>query len=800
MADLGFAPFSVAPFGRHVRNRPRVAFEPTATGVKLRLVNVPRGAVGPVVLEGLTSGGTNRLGEVAAAPANLVTATTFPRSAVNGGVLANVQADDLEPGVWYHLQYTITGQSAGAYPFLAAGAPVLQGTPLPRGIGSHGVLVQIEDGFDATGVVELIRASGSITVSSVAFYKAEWDLDLSGAREWSAKTNPGAQSGVTSATIVPVAAGGTLTTGEYLTLTYEIIEATNVTEFFVPNAGSPFDYMDLPKTPGIHTVQLRVDSEVTLRANLMKLSGTIKFGFISLRQAGAGRAVAAQISIGGRVVSGSTMGRLPGVWHVAGSGSDVTGTGAPDAPFRTPERAMKFAGVAETIYLRKGRFRAFDVTVSGLSEAQRFKVTALPGEERLPVVVGHGLKEAASTGNYFGVRVREVNFVEVSNLTLGYCKKEGVLLQGQEPANDVGLPPAYGGHLVFGNRIRQTGSSAVMVCGFYPGKRIGIGNAETEVVRIQNCRIAFNDISKTNVANDYNATFQNADDLPGGNNEAVSVCCAYLNVITEWNDIHDTLQYGVDYKSGGAGGAICYNRIWNCTNHGIYIETGRRFVRDLDVHDNIIWRCRNGIVLAREADYDTEPGPIADFQMEFRNIRIWNNVIFLMDRDGIAASPHHGDHYSGTITGIRILFNTIVDCGQEEGHHYRKEVRLSGWTGPEWLAAGVLSDFVVAGNLVWRRDGEPGVLDEFSGSAGVTIAENFNFTGAVDPMLTAEDLTVTIGAGDYLVAITFPDFALRAGSPAAAMVNGRSAAPYNLNAANAARPDPAPAGAFGMAA
>ena len=376
--------------------------------------------------------------------------------------------------------------------------------------------------------------------------------------------------------------------------------------------------------------------------------------------------------------------------------------------------------------------------------------------------------------------------------------KEGLLLQGQEPEDDVGPPPVYGGHLIHGNKVRQTGSSGIMACGFYPGKRIGIGNAATEVFRLSDVVISYNDVAETNVANDYNSAFSNADGLPGGNNEAITIAASVQGYVVEHNHVHDTLQYGIDSKSGTRGGTIRYNRIWNCTNHGLYIDASRRFVDDLDIHDNVIWGCRNGLVLAREADFDADDPTLdlADFDMRLEDIRVWNNVIFDMERDGLVCFAHPGDHPSGRIAGIVIRFNTVFNCGQEQA--YRDEIRLVDWADPAWRAAGVVRDFEMTGNLVWRDDGNFDVTDDFSGHAAFSINENFNFDGPRDPLFVAPTAASIVGRGDYLPELSLPDLRLQPGSAAAETVRRGVAGRYNLDAGGLARDTPTAAGAFAV--
>jgi parallel beta-helix repeat protein len=73
-------------------------------------------------------------------------------------------------------------------------------------------------------------------------------------------------------------------------------------------------------------------------------------------------------------------------YWVSPSGSDDTGTGSPDSPFRTIRKGVKSAKAGDTVFVRKGRYEEYVWVRSGEPD-KWFTISAAPGDER-QVVVG----------------------------------------------------------------------------------------------------------------------------------------------------------------------------------------------------------------------------------------------------------------------------------------------------------------------------------------------------------------------------------------------------------------------------
>jgi hypothetical protein len=681
----------------------------------------------------------------------------------------------------------------------------------------HHVLITAQD----TDTTALLRLSGAAEFGFVSCRKAQWNVDLSRSmilREMAATTNPGALSGsgvIVTALTEPLEVGA-----EYL-LSYQVL-ASGGSLFTPANNGSPFGFRDLPASVGNHEVLLTaLDSDT---AAAMRINGALTFGSVSIRRTGstAGQPVEWRVDYGTLSTQGTVS--TPDIAatqepaqgreiFVAATGSDTAGSGTLEAPFREPGQAAAIATPGDTIYLRPGTYAPFEITASGTPD-NPIRITTLPDEAHQAVIRGdfdqhvvHGGPGVARDNTIQdGVVVLGASHVEIRNLAVEWVSRNGIMIEGQSGVSMTGITVA-------GCRTRNTGSSGVSCIGLESGNDVlPIG----EPTRIRDVVIELNDISTTNLPSDYRQGRQ-------GVVEAISVGKAVANVVTRWNHIHDTLQYGIDYKHGVDGGAIYENVMVDVEKHGIYLDTNRRYLNDIRIYNNICVRCGSGVALAREADFDgtlspgsgtfetPEPGSplaleIADMQQTLARIDVYNNIFAEIEGTGIllyrhfnstdpAGLPWQSDSPHGSIEDVRVRFNTIYNCALRGSGN---EIRAVGWTDQAFLDAGIASGVEIVGNLAYRSPENPATTkvfeNRFAGLAGFSVAANVT---DADPLFTAPDTTATVAFdGTSRPVVSGPDFTLQEGSPAIGVVAGYGATPFNIDASGDARPDPADAGAY----
>ncbi len=450
--------------------------------------------------------------------------------------------------------------------------------------------------------------------------------------------------------------------------------------------------------------------------------------------------------------------------YVSPLGDDIQGTGCIGAPFKTISHATLVATPGTTIYLRPGVYAPFTVHTSGIETAP-ITITSLPNETHQAIIDGR-LGVLGNTTKH-GAYIVGKDHVHIRNLIFQDCLETGIWIIGKRPS-------IHGHHQIANNIIRRTGGPGISVQGYLSSEHLPIGTVWTTDVLIEH-----NDISETNMILPHKPN--------GGVNECITVAGGVQNVITRYNDIHDSRQYGIDYKHGFVGGGEIYgNRIWNIERFGIYLDTNRLEVHDVEVHSNLIWQCNVGIVMAREANNQSKPPLPSELRQSFRDICIFNNLIWDMGVSGIFMGAHPNDTPDGEIHNVKVLFNTIYNCGVSAPG---QEMRLTGWSRDEYIQAGIVSDFVVAGNLAHR----PGyarafITDQFSGKPGFHIEQNM---WAGDPLFRAPDLPIQDLKG------ALPDFGLLTHSPARNVVTRES---YNQmidqNISQVTRQWPTHAGAY----
>lgn len=491
----------------------------------------------------------------------------------------------------------------------------------------------------------------------------------------------------------------------------------------------------------------------------------------SLASLFASVAVFKTLPLGPARADANQSGQETGAIYISPDGDDLHGTGTRDAPFRQPRQATLAARPGDTVYLRPGTYAPFEVAASG-TQAAPITYTTLPGEEHQAIIRGDLHQHAVNGGPGVKphhrtrdiIRIDSKDHIHIRNLTIEDAWRSGIYVVGTR--NEV-----HGHHVFAGNVVRRTGSSGIFVCGFRPDHRIS--PAQTETLRTIDVVIENNDISATNVVTDYNSQKR----VPGGVNEAISVAAAAGDVLTRFNDIHDSRQYGVDYKAGVRGGAIYGNRIWNMERYGIYLDAGRRFVDDIDVYNNRIWNCGAGIVLAREADFNSTD-PVEDFTQRLRNINIYNNAMWDLEIVGLYCQGHPGDGPHGVIEDVRIRFNTVLNAARRGSG---REARLSDWADRDWMAANVVTGFEFIGNILWRSDGRTQFLNEYEGQHGFSVSENLV---DVDPLFADHDTRP-------------PDLSLLPNSPAIGLLDAKFVSfPFELTLAGQSRKDSKTIGAF----
>lgn len=721
----------------------------SATGLKVQMDRLPSASLDDVTLDLLNIDGQSYLDEVANPSSPQLASNPTPGRVVGAGSVVSALTQSLEVGALYVVSYDIVADGGTQALFFpdGGGSPFPNSTVADFTLGRHKILVEAKDADSGA----ILRVDGDLTFGFISCRKAEWNMGLPSGfahPELARQREPGHLRG--TGTIVS-ALSEPLEVGAAYTLRYEITANAGTRSFYTPaGAGSPFHFASLPITVGHHAITLIAQDEET--AAIARLDGDLTFGSFSCRKAGgaAGRQIQMTVTSGQAKSRSTIYTPDPGILYTAPWGDDTSGTGAFGSPFATPAAACAVARPGDTVYLRPGTYAPFEIAVSGTAE-NPITITTRPGEEHQAIIEGDlsqhsmyggdGVEAQEATRD--GIYVSAQDHLHISNLTIQNVWRCGIFF--------VGAPDEqHGNHIIANNVVSMTGSSGIYVGGNSSATIIPL--EETSRLRMDNVLIEHNDVSQTNVVTDYNNNTTNPQGQPGGVAEAITVAASASNIITRFNDVHDTRQYGIDYKAGVRGGEIYGNRVRNVSRYGIYLDAGRRFVEDVAIYNNQIWSCRLGIVLSREAGSNTqnyatftaETG-IEEFVQTLANIDIYNNLIWDIDEAGIFCQRHpQKDGPNGEITNIRISFNTVYNANRSGSG---RDLNLSGWSDPDFLAAGIASGVEFVGNIVWNDTDEVRATNRFTGEEGFFIDGNLIGVDPVflNPAATPPNLALSVG-------------------------------------------------------
>jgi hypothetical protein len=558
---------------------------------------------------------------------------------------------------------------------------------------------------------------------------------------------------------------------------------------FVTNVGGFPNQFGIDASPGFHTVSVTAEDTAVndvLRAGAGSPDNTgLVVPFASLRA----------------IVS------TPATHYVSTTGTD-SGVSSLASPYATPSYALAQAVAGDTIIMRPGVYAPFSITKSG-SAGSPITFTTLPGEERQAIIRGDLADHTCYNGNFPTYNAGTDPFLENGTaITEDTSKRDGIVIDSQDYIDIKNLKieqvyrnpvfvrgtngERHGNINITGNHIEYCGDAGIFVGGkarfndLIASSLTGAGDQPIHTVHIWE-----NAVTKTNVATDFNGT----DDLGrrGGANECVTVGNGVEGCIVELNDIYDSNQYGVDFKSGVRDSRINDNRVWGMEKYVLYLDAGERFITNVDIYNNICWDSQTGITTSREEDNDDDAG------IALTDINIYNNILFDINGIGLFAYKHPKDNQdTGSIVNNVWAFNTVYNAARtfQFGSTYFNDVSLSSYTG---FSSATLSGNQFVGNII-HSDKAIRINDGWTADndAQFLVDDNLNFSAGTptDPKFVDPDVTVVIGSG-HRPTITLPDFSLQSDSPALGTVASTyTGSPLNEDREGTTRGDPADAGAL----
>jgi hypothetical protein len=318
---------------------------------------------------------------------------------------------------------------------------------------------------------------------------------------------------------------------------------------------------------------------------------------------------------------------------VSTTGSDVA-AGTYAAPWRNPNKFNALTA-GQVGYIRPGTYTGSSghivaansgtasVAVSVIEDerpSSPITVTTLPGEEWLAILDGTGTSDRGI------IELRAKDYWIVSNLRLVNANSDGIYIEGTSGQQ-------HGHHIFEYLQIDFVGNSGIFCCGLVMGSTIPVDTWRTIDILIQRC-----DITRTNE--------------PTSGNECISGGGGVDGILVRWNHIHDSRQYGIDFKLGVKNGEAYGNYLHHLQKHGLYSDCACRTNENISFHDNWVESCGilpgggNGITFAREADrggLGTGAQKNHGYFQNLINNVCYNNVVINSGNYGVLLSKHGAD-------------------------------------------------------------------------------------------------------------------------------------------------------------
>ncbi len=295
-------------------------------------------------------------------------------------------------------------------------------------------------------------------------------------------------------------------------------------------------------------------------------------------------------------------------------------SGSATSPWRTIQRGANSLRPGDTLYVRAGNYAPFVVNTEGSATAGDIVISAAPGDERKVLISGTGY-----TGPRGIINIKGKSHVQILGFHLRNAKTDGIYVEGSISGER--------GIRIANNKVEITGNSGIYAAGLVMGQTIGVNEYRLFDLLIEN-----NDVSRTNE--------------PDGGNEAITVGGGLNGFVIRNNVVHDSQQYGIDCKLGCINGKIYGNHIYNIEKHGIYLDSASRTLANIEVYNNKIHNCTNGITLARESNREPKV-PVV------RDVLIYNNLVHDNKKYGIMVYKHIWDTGTGDLKDVTITSNTI---------------------------------------------------------------------------------------------------------------------------------------------
>ncbi|MFL5730861.1 MAG: right-handed parallel beta-helix repeat-containing protein [Cytophagaceae bacterium] len=299
-------------------------------------------------------------------------------------------------------------------------------------------------------------------------------------------------------------------------------------------------------------------------------------------------------------------------YYVSTSGNDNLNRGTLKQPFRTIQKGATVAIAGDSVFIRAGKYKEVITIMNSGSQDAPIVFINYKNERVLIDGAGIHMPDSLIFENHYKsamITLKGKNYIEIHGLHINNTEEMGIF-------------GVFCDHiLIKKNKTSKTEASAIM---FRYCKNIRVdGNTVKDACfsKPEEC-ISIAYVDTFEVLN--NEVFQTDTTIKTFGGE------------------------GIDIKNGSKNGSVHHNTVHNLKKLGIYIDSYRKPQINVEVFNNVVYNCRNGIALSSELGEEQD------------NIHVYNNICYLNYHSGIIITSWKGN---GKRKNISIYNNTLYRNG-----------------------------------------------------------------------------------------------------------------------------------------